>query len=235
MSSYSRFLTMPARVPAAGLVAMLMSLFIAPVASAAGTLDQSQTAINGAWVGVCQTQWVAQTFTAGLTGLLDQVDVHIKVAVGNPGPLTVEIRTVLPGGAPSGVVLTSASVPEASVPTPSQLPAFVPVPLSPPAPSVSGTQYAIVLRAAGADCHAALYYWSKVGTPYPGGTSVVSIDSGSTWGLQSDSTAFRTYVSANAAVVPEAPLALLLPIAGLVVLGLGVLLTRKRRRRSALG
>jgi hypothetical protein len=244
-SSRNRFLTMPARAAAAGLVAMLMSLGIAPIASAAGTLDQSQPMFNCGAIGVSQTDWIAQTFTAGITGMLDQVDLHLKVQNGNPGPLTVQIRTVLPDGTPSAVVLATATVPQANVPTPSQLSAFVAVPLSPPAPSVAGTQYAIVLSTTGTPQD--FYYWSLgglgsatqctyTGDVYPGGITLASTNSGSTWAVQPSvqDLAFKTYVSTNPAVVPEATSALLLPIAGLVVLGSGFVLTRKQRRASAL-
>jgi hypothetical protein len=95
--------------------------------------------------GVSSGVWQAQSFTAGLTGDLDQVDLLLWKDATTTAPLKVEIRT-LSGGVPSTTVLASAFVPATSVPTGRPAQAFVSVPLSPPAPSVAGTQYVIVCR-----------------------------------------------------------------------------------------
>ena len=82
------------------LLSVLLALQLAAPVLAAGTLDQSQT---GGVLPVLfgNTLWLGQTFTAGLTGNLDQVDVRIA-RVGNSGPLTVEIRNAA-GNLPDGL------------------------------------------------------------------------------------------------------------------------------------
>jgi hypothetical protein len=222
---------MPARTAAAGLVALLMGLVIAPSVSAAGTLDQSQTTLNSGSVAVAQANVAGQTFTAGITGLLDQVDIAVQ-QFGSPGDLTVQIRVVLPDGTPSPVVLATAQVPVASV---SSTLTFVSVPLTPPAVSVAGTQYAIVLIAPLAGT-GSIYRWGlAAGDLYPAGRQLLSITAGATWTFNDPGfdAGFRTYVTPNP-VVPEVPLAVVLPIAGLVVIGLGFVLTRKQRHGSDL-
>lgn len=173
------------------------SLLIVPSASATGTLDQSQTSTSGLEVTVAASEWVAQTFTAGITGNLDQIDLFL-FRVGSPGDLTVQIRG-LSGGVPSGSVLASATVAEANV---SDSFTWVSAPLSPPAQVTAGVQYAIVLSApSAAGFPVALYAWNFVfGNPYAGGRVVISSTSGSTWGdfasvFDDADTAFKTYVT----------------------------------------
>jgi hypothetical protein len=192
------------RVTAAVVVGLLTILLNAPVpASATGTLDQSQTATSQAAVSAGGTSWVAQTFTAGITGGLDQVDLFL-FRVGSPGDLTVQIQDVSEG-VPSGSILASATVSEASVmqATGGANPPFtwVSVPLSPPAPVTAGTQYAIVLSAPNAPAGINFYGWSFVSfDPYAAGELMLSRTSGSTWGdfadiFEGTDTAFKTYVT----------------------------------------
>jgi hypothetical protein len=123
------------------------AVMVAPAAAwASGKLDQSQTVHTGGLeIGGGP---VAQTFTAGLTGGLDRVDLFLKDAPpwSSPLPLTVEIRDTS-GGAPGSTVLASATVPTASMPWPG--PRMVEVDFASPVPVVKGTQYAIVARPTG--------------------------------------------------------------------------------------
>jgi hypothetical protein len=182
-----------------GLAALVpvASLLIVPSASATGTLDQSQTATSGLEVTVAASEWVAQTFTAGITGNLDQVDLFL-FRVGSPGDLTVQIQRVS-GGVPSGSVLASTTVAQATV---SDSFTWVSAQFSPPAQVTSGTQYAIVLSApSAAGFPVNLYGWNFVfGNPYPGGRVVISSTGGSSWGdfasvFDDADTAFKTYVT----------------------------------------
>jgi hypothetical protein len=178
----------------------LGSLLIVPSASATGTLDQSQTTTSGLEVTVAASEWVAQTFTAGITGNLDQVDLFL-FRDGSPGDLTVQIQGVS-GGVPSGSVLASTTVAQANV-SDSFTFAWVSVPLSPPAPVTAGTQYAIVLSAPSGSVFPVgnIYAWNYVfGNPYSGGRVVISSTSGSSWGdfafvFDDADTAFKTYVT----------------------------------------
>ena len=174
---------------AAGLVAVISALAVSsPAAALAGTLDQQQTDSSGGSVGIASAGSAAQTFTAGISGNLDQVDLDLEDS-GNPDPLVVEIRDV--SGVPGNKVLASNNVPGTAVPS---LPAFVPVKFNPPAAVASGTQYAIVAYTSGVS----LYRWehSPTGNPYPGGlafTSSFSPPSGF-WTSAINDFAFKTYV-----------------------------------------
>jgi hypothetical protein len=111
-----------------------------PAASAsAGTLDQQQTLLDFGGLQVDSSNSKAQTFTAGLTGQLDQVDLALS-GMSVTTPLTVQIRD---GSAttPGDTVLASASVPTSAV-TSSE--SFVPIAFASPASVTAGTQYSIV-------------------------------------------------------------------------------------------
>ena len=170
----------------------------------AGTLDQQQTTYDGSFdLGLNGPDRVAaQTFTAGLTGGLDQVDLPVGYETGcQPvGPLIVQIRTVA-NGLPSGTVLASASL--ASSQVDDEVGAttdFVSVAFASPAPVKAGIAYAIVLLAPEAgDCAGPLaYYEWQLGADnsYPTGAAYFSVNGGTTWpAFGTTDGAFRTYVA----------------------------------------
>jgi hypothetical protein len=119
-------------------VAAVATLMPAAVASA-GTLDQQQTVSNFGGLQVDSTHSKAQTFTAGLTGQLDQVDLALS-GMSVITPLTVQIRDGSATG-PGNTVLASASVPTSAV-TSSE--SFVPITFASPPSVTAGTQYSIV-------------------------------------------------------------------------------------------
>jgi hypothetical protein len=167
-------------------------------ASATGTLDQQfipgPPATNAPIGG---SGWKAQSFEAGATGALDQVDLLLWKQPTTTAPLTVEIRT-LSGGVPSQTVLTSESVLAADVPTGIGAQNWVQVPLTPPAPSVAGTQYAIVLAAPSAVSTSA-YQWvasSGAAATYADGSFFRSFNSGASWMADAFDNGFKTYVTA---------------------------------------
>lgn len=175
---------------------LVVALFLSVgsgVARASGTLDQSQTTFDTAALiagpgGPPASE--AQTFTAGLTGGLDRVDLLLN-NTGASAPLTVQIRNTS-GGAPGSSVLASASVPAASVPSSA---GFVEVDFASPAPVKSGTQYAIVAYTA--DTSSLVYEWAlSTLNPYSRGAQWVSFASPpTTWTeISSDDFAFKTYV-----------------------------------------
>jgi len=111
-----------------------------PAAGAsAGTLDQQQTISNFGGLQVASNNSKAQTFTAGLTGQLDQVDLALS-GLSLTNPLAVQIRDGS-ATAPGDTVLASASVPTSAV-TGSE--SFVPITFTSPASVTVGTQYSIV-------------------------------------------------------------------------------------------
>ncbi len=164
-------------------------------AGAAGTLDQHQDSLASAQCGsvVIGTALWAQSFKAGLTGDLDQVE--LLAGGPNPaGPLTVEIRPVDGNGEPTSTVLGSGTL--ASAPYNSQ---FHAIPLAPPAPVVAGTSYAIVVHSVGG--------WTTCWDPgdlYADGQLLVGYNLNGPWSPSSAGSdlRFRTYVSAP---IPAGP------------------------------
>jgi hypothetical protein len=159
---------------------------------ASAEVDQSQTGISQGVSTVGPTQSVAQTFTAGITGDLDRVDLYLSQGdVAATAPLTVEIRAVDASGEPTGPPLASASVPAASVPS---IPGgWVTVLFAPPAPVVAGTQYAIVVYTASSNSY---LWYGQAANPYPAGAAWFSTSPPSTWsGPSSADQAFITYVT----------------------------------------
>jgi uncharacterized repeat protein (TIGR01451 family) len=172
-------------------------------AYAAGALDQSATCVAPSINEAGGTVVLGQTFTAGLSGTLDQVDLDLSFEnVTDPGNLTVQIRTTS-GGQPTSTVLASATVAESSVsPT---TPTFLSVPLSPGAPSVAGTVYAIVLLAPAGNANRASGYDWQEASGYSRGGEWDSTDGGRTFFLQGGGGfAFRTHVTGT--TTPQADL-----------------------------
>jgi hypothetical protein len=189
------------------LAASLFAAFLlATTASAfAGTLDQQQTEQNangGLYVG----QDPAQTFTAGITGGLDQADLLLCCKFGTPvEPLTVEIRNTS-GGEPGASVLASASIPMSAL---GSDPAFVPATFATPAAVTAGIQYALVVYTAHPDNDCCGWNY-QTGDLYSGGTQFLShtFPAQPPWDQSADNDyAFKTYVTPPppAAVPPTPP------------------------------
>jgi len=202
--------------------------FAAPAATlASGTLDQQNTLIGsafgqiGTWDGDGITPTMqAQTFVAGISGTLDQIDLPLRV-VGNPAvALTVEIRTTS-AGVPTATSIGNASIPQASVQSCACLMSdfstfsWTPITLTTTTNVLAGTLYAIVLSAPGAAGNIfgigdqggsptrSAYEWAGVGAdPYPAGDHF-SQPLG--WFDNQNDLAFKTYVASYAASV-EAPI-----------------------------
>ena len=122
------------------ITAVAAAAALIPAAGAsAGTLDQQQTISNFGGLQVDSSNSKAQTFTAGITGQLDQVDLALS-GMSVTTPLTVQIRDGS-ATAPGDTVLASASVPTTAV-TSSE--SFVPITFTSPASVTAGTQYSIV-------------------------------------------------------------------------------------------
>lgn len=180
-------------------IALTAALCLAMPASAAaqGTLDQQQTStpsitlIDGPNFSGGLSQ--AQTFTAGLTGGLDQVDLSLRQnSATNSVGLTVEIRNVTAGGVPGGTVLGSDTIAPGAVPPVGSPLAFVSASFSPPAPVTAGVQYAIVAYTGGAD----RYAWGfDTSGPYAGGQPFASLASPpGAWTAIAGDHAFKTFV-----------------------------------------
>jgi hypothetical protein len=149
---------------AAVVAALSLVVAAAPAPAGAQTLDQSQTNGDGGSFFIFGDQAGAQTFTAGVTDTLDQVDLLVFRDASTTGALQVEIWATS-GGLPTGPPLSSASVPAASVPV--SPPGWVSVPLSGP-PLLAGTQYAIVVYAP-TSANGSFYWTNSSGNVVPPG------------------------------------------------------------------
>ena len=173
-----------------------------PQVLAAGVVDQQQTHLGGAY-NASPGFGVAQTFTAGLTGQLDQVDVFV-FGGGSTGDLTAEIRDVI-GGVPGATVLTTATLPEASIPAS----AFATLTFSPSISVVSGTQYAIVLNTPNSSNGNLIAYFhndpNRDPNPYAAGSLFLyTVGTGSFAALPNYDLVFKTYVVATSTSTPTA-------------------------------
>jgi hypothetical protein len=170
-------------------------------AASAGTLDQQQAAGSGD-ARVESGESLAQTFTAGLTGGLDRVDLLLGADGSGPSvPLTVEIRSVS-SGSPGSTVLAAGSVPPSAV---GLTDAWIPITFAAAPTVTAGTQYAIV--AYSSVDHANSYFWAlEFGDPYAAGANFfqTSTPPDGTWTLTAldGDQAFKTYV---AVPTPPAP------------------------------
>jgi hypothetical protein len=186
---------------------MLLGLSAFPAGGQAGTLDQSVVLDTGLAV---IASGLAQTFTPGLTGNLDQVDV-LLYRKGNPGDAVVQIRNVS-AGRPTGPALATGAISESGIGTDPFPKIFNSVPLSRVVPVKAGEHYAIVLLAPGSSISTDDYIgWISDYNPYPPGEAFYSEDGGATWlrwpvevcgafaGPGCFDSAFKTYVVANQA------------------------------------
>ena len=189
------------------ITAVAVAAALIPAAGAsAGTLDQQQTLSNFGGLQVDSSHSKAQTFTAGLTGQLDQVDLAISL-MSVSTPLTVQIRDGS-ATAPGNTVLATASVPTSAV---LSVESFVPVTFASPASVTAGTQYSIV-----AMNDSVGWFWYSghtdlVGTSaYEGGKLYGSTDGPPATGLWSEGNTtadfeFKTYVAPPPPPPPPPP------------------------------
>jgi hypothetical protein len=178
-----------------GLAASLVATFLlaATAPAFAGTLDQQQTESDSN-TGLFVNQNPAQTFTAGVTGVLDRADLLLGGKDGSPvEPLTVEIRNTS-AGEPGTSVLASTSIPMSAVGID---PAFVPATFGTPAAVMAGTQYALVAYTAHPTNDCCGWSYQDATDPYSGGEQFVSPEPppGENWfAFSTRDFAFKTYV-----------------------------------------
>jgi hypothetical protein len=166
-----------------------LAFLLGASAALAGTLDQAQQDTSNCARAVDDFQDTAQSFTAGRSGDLDQVDFNLgPLAAGAPA-VAVQIRTVTTtarGDVPSGTVLATETVAPAT--------GWNTVPFDPTVPVTAGTKYAIVL-----DANESVAFWLGSTTDaYAGGNpSADFLGIGWLAAAECDQ-AFRTYVAAPA-------------------------------------
>ena len=179
----------------------------AAASASAGTLDQQQTSSTST-AGLFATQSVGQTFTAGITGGLDQADLLLSNEnAPSAEPLTVEIRNAS-AGAPGTSVLASASIPNSAIGT---IAAFVPATFTTPAAVTAGTQYALVAYTTHLTNDWGGWFYQDSTDPYSGGAgfnSMEPVPPQGSWSNQGggDDYAFKTYVTPAPTTPPERPI-----------------------------
>lgn len=148
--------------------------------SAPGTVDQSFTSVHnmGANINEC-CRYIAQTFTAGVSGVLTAVNVSVFGYEPNVSPrLRVAIHRVR-NSVPTRTVLTSVALRSDSAPL-DQFIAF-----RRPIPVIEGTRYAIVVsydRAPRPGPGQGQGAWTgATGDLYPRGSFFASDDNGASW------------------------------------------------------
>ncbi len=177
---------------------------LAPAGAGAGTLDQQQGDATGSALDAYSNQSLAQTFTAGHSGKIDQVDLHLGEFLSPSAPLSVEIRNVS-GGLPGSMVLASKSVSASDVP-PDTAAAFVAINFAGSASVSAGTQYAIVAYSSTGFSNTYLWRESSTPNPYAGGVGVFTPGAPtSSWMSLGGDLAFKTYVAPLPATLPTTP------------------------------
>lgn len=137
--------------------------------------------------------FVAQTYTAGITGKL--AGVFIGVQSQSKHPLHVTVRGIS-DGVPDSTILGQATMPS-SLPPPWPVPIVFPEEIE----QVAGTQYAIVVHYPGALPSGAgrgQGTWTgATGNPYAGGRLCMSVD-GNSWRVEEDSDLhFQTFIKSE--------------------------------------
>jgi hypothetical protein len=172
------------------LVVVCGACALAPSAALAGTLDQQQTD-GPAYNNIYSSVSYAQSFTAGVSGGLDQIDLYLSSPGAPTAPLSVEIRDLY-AGAPGNIVLASHSVPATGFSA-----GFMPIKFATPAPVVAGTQYAIVAYSSTGVGNPYLWFLTTA-NPYAGGekfaTPFTPPSLGDWSGYPTGDFAFKTYV-----------------------------------------
>ena len=216
----------PAMIAAAGLSA--------PAANAAPILDQSQT--NDDFVHFLDpTTTLGQTFTVGIAGVLERIDVQLRKTFPGQGPapdydIEMTLQS-LSGGLPSGTVLASATVDGNTLPAAGL--AVTPMTMfdiSGAGINVSiGDMFAIVLTAQGTGSEPGdwnIFVSSGSGPDlYTGGNKLQYGSSG--WFATSNSSdwTFQTFVSEGEVVAASEPASMAVVAVGLA----GLLLVRRRK------
>lgn len=210
----------------------ILVMALAPVLSAAaafgGTLDQSNIPTQPRGGAAIYSDFSrAQTFTVGLTGLLDRIELQVW-RPGNPtAPLNVAMRTLMPSGAPDTTaqgLLVSFEIPAAEIPTVAHTPNYIGIDFGAKSFHVDqGDQLAIVVTSNTGNSPA-WYGWGFTRSPDPpylGGGSYLR--TAVAYNLDTEKyQAFRTFVS-----VPEPSTCALASAAfGLLVF------TRRKRNAS---
>jgi hypothetical protein len=178
--------------------ALILAATVPGTALAAGTLDQSMINANS----TLQTNGLnAQTFTVGMAGTLDAVDLFVYGATGSV-TIQVNIYGLNGSGLPTGLSKSSGS---ATVTTTAQWNSFT---LSPGVAVAVGDKLAIsFLGSASAAYDEQVNDGTGGGDQYPGGQLFGYDDNSSSWfasqGTDAEDVLFKTYVTEGVGRTPD--------------------------------
>jgi len=166
------------------LLLALLALLVAPISVLADspTRYDNYTTGEDAYAEVFLANWSAQTFLTAEAFELDKV--RLKVAIeGEPGVLTVSIRSVNATNAPNGIDLASGTLDDAYVTTSM---AWYEVDIDNVA-LAANTTYGIVMRSTGVNA-TVNYHIAMDGSSgaYAGGSEWLSLDGGYDWAADTD-------------------------------------------------
>lgn len=174
--------------------ALLVSVATATPASALGTLDQSITGTLYWYSGVYEDVQIAQTFTAGISGVVDRVTLDLS-RDGLPGDLVVEIYRFI-NDLPDGEPLATEHLADSEV---AEDMGTIAIDFDAPAEVEAGTRYVIVASAPDAwapdpDSDTPTYRWGAENDPVAEETGLSWYNDA--WHLDSSTDyRFATYVS----------------------------------------
>ncbi|MFC2000052.1 choice-of-anchor R domain-containing protein, partial [Chloroflexota bacterium] len=152
-------------------------------------LDQSQTSQNGI-LSTYGDNWSGQTFTAGMSGSLTRITLHVAKDGSPPNDLIVELRDVV-GGEPGSTVYATDS--RSDITTEGDYDFVFGTPYS----VTSGTQYSIAVYTSGGGSQDKYNVYDFNSDVYAGGNAVSSNDGGSSWVTSTGfDVYFQTYITA---------------------------------------
>ena len=157
------------------------------------TIDQQNTSLNSGGFTVTTSQWMGQTFTPSISGVVPKLDINLFCGAcsGSNPPVTVEIRSTS-GGLPTGTVASTTTIAGFS----SGSAVFYTATFNAPAFLSAGTVYAIVVRLVTARTVGSYAVTDNSFNPYAGGNVVFSTNAGGSWGaLAGDDLGFKIYVN----------------------------------------
>lgn len=212
---------------------LIAGLSLSPV-QATVVLDQSQT--TAGFVNfLTSTSSIGQSFTVGVSGILDRIDVHLRKTFPAQGPETdYDIQLSLQslsGGLPDGISLATATIDGSTLPAAgAAVSPYTSFDLSAAAISVTaGDMFAFVLTGLGAGSSADwnLFTSGSNENPYADGAKLSF--AGSSWSTTNADAEFQTFVNDEVSGPIAVPAPGMAVIFGLSLAGLGFV----RRKRAA--